>query len=282
MNRTVFFDRVRATPFAARLTPAQVDGLSAILDAAAKHGMALRQHLAYALATAFHETGAKMVPVTESLTYTSAARIRAVWPSRFPTLASAEPFVRNPQGLANRVYGGRMGNTGPDDGWRYRGRGLAQITGRANYARAARELGRDLAGAPDLALQPAIAAEILIRGMMEGWFTGITLADCLRPGRVDYRDARRIINGTESAGKIIPYAEAFDAALKAAGWVPATAQAGDRPVTPVLEPPDPAPPPSAAPAPIPVETLPPPAAKPAVSFWAGLLSALARILAKKG
>ncbi|MCY1745057.1 hypothetical protein [Ensifer sp. SL37] len=55
-----------------------------------------------------------MQPVTENLYY-SAERLTQVWPSRFPTIASAKPFARNPRKLANKVYGGRMGNTAPDD-----------------------------------------------------------------------------------------------------------------------------------------------------------------------
>ena len=97
------------------------------------------------LANTMHESAGGAVLV-ENLTYTSAARIRAVWPRRFATEADAAPFVRNPQALANRVYAGRNGNGGEatGDGWRFRGRGLIQITGRANYAAAAAAFGRGL------------------------------------------------------------------------------------------------------------------------------------------
>lgn len=69
----------------------------------------------------------------ENLTYTTVARLRAVWPSRFKSNAAALPYVRNPQKLANRVYGGRLGNTGPNDGWLYRGSGCKQTTGKTNF-----------------------------------------------------------------------------------------------------------------------------------------------------
>lgn len=97
----------------------------------------------------------------ENLNY-SAERLCQVWPARFPTLASAQPFARNPEALANKVYGGRMGNTEPGDGWRYRGRTPIQLTGRDNYAYVGDLMGLDLVGSPelldsyDLALQAAI------------------------------------------------------------------------------------------------------------------------------
>jgi len=69
------------------------------------------------LATAFQETGGKMQPIEKNLNYTSATRIRQVWLSRFSMVAAAQPYVRNPQALANKVYGGRMGNTGVNYGW---------------------------------------------------------------------------------------------------------------------------------------------------------------------
>lgn len=76
----------------------------------------------------------------ENLSY-SAKRLMAVWPSRFPTLESTEPYARNPQALANKVYGGRMGNVHPNDGWLYRGRGLKMLTGADNYKAAEDGLG---------------------------------------------------------------------------------------------------------------------------------------------
>lgn len=80
------------------------------------------------------ETGG-LKSVDESLNYTSAARIRAVWPRRFRTDAQAAPFVRNARKLANHVYANRMGNGPPesDDGWNYRGGGMMQTTGRAGF-----------------------------------------------------------------------------------------------------------------------------------------------------
>lgn len=175
-----------------------------------------RQQTAYILATTRHETGGTMQPVVENLRYTTAERIHAVWPSRFPTVASAKGFVLNPEGLANKVYGGRMGNKLPTDGWTYRGRGFVQITGRENYETATRELRVDLVGNPDLALKGDIAARILVAGMAEGWFTGRKLAQYQGAVGFDYVEARRIVNGTDKAEAIAAIARQYEAALSAA------------------------------------------------------------------
>lgn len=107
-----------------------------------------------------HVESAGFTRTEENLRYTSAARLAAVWPSRFPSAAAAAPFVRNPEALANRVYAGRLGNggAGSGDGWRFRGRGLKQLTGRATYARAAAALARPYLADPDLVAEPADAA----------------------------------------------------------------------------------------------------------------------------
>lgn len=70
----------------------------------------------------------------ENLNYTTPKRLCAVWPTRFKTEKAALPYVRNPEKLANLVYGDRLGNRGGNDGWIYRGSGMIQTTGRANFA----------------------------------------------------------------------------------------------------------------------------------------------------
>lgn len=92
----------------------------------------------------------------ENLNY-SAKRLTEVWPTRFPTLADAGACQYNPEGLANRVYGGRLGNTEPDDGWKFRGRGALMVTGRANYATLQGLTGLPLLEQPDLLAQPITA-----------------------------------------------------------------------------------------------------------------------------
>lgn len=94
----------------------------------------------------------------EALSY-SAARLNRVWPHRFPTIESAEPFARNPKKLAIKVYNGRMGNRiGTEDGWLYRGRGILQITGRETFKRAGEAIDMPLLDYPDLASRPEGAA----------------------------------------------------------------------------------------------------------------------------
>lgn len=112
------------------------------------------------LGQVLHES-AGLTQFSENLNY-SAERLCAVWPGRFPTLSAAQPFARNPQALANKVYGGRMGNTEPGDGWRYRGRGPIQLTGKDNYAFVGNLIGQDLTGLPELMEQPRYALEATI------------------------------------------------------------------------------------------------------------------------
>lgn len=103
----------------------------------------------YFLAQLGHESNG-LTQREENLSY-SASRLTEVWPSRFPTLATAKPYERNPEKLANFVYGGRMGNTNPGDGFRYRGRGYIQLTGRDAYQEVGRIAGLDLENNPDFA-----------------------------------------------------------------------------------------------------------------------------------
>jgi putative chitinase len=79
----------------------------------------------------------------ESLSY-RAERLTKVWPKRFPTLAVAQQYAGAPEKLANKVYANRMGNGPPEsgDGWRFRGRGFKQLTGRDNYTACAKALGK--------------------------------------------------------------------------------------------------------------------------------------------
>ncbi len=94
-----------------------------------KYGLLTPEVLPDFLAQVVHESNGFKAKA-ENLNY-SAARLCAVWPSRFPTIADAQPFANNPVALANKVYNGRMGNkTGSNDGYDFRGAGFIQLTGR--------------------------------------------------------------------------------------------------------------------------------------------------------
>jgi putative chitinase len=155
------------------------------------------QWAAYMLATVKHECANTWQPITE--------RGPKAYFDKYETGTS---------------LGRRLGNTQPGDGWRFRGRGYVQITGRANYARMTKQLGlgpdADLELDPDQALRPAIAYRIMSLGMRNGLFTGKKLSDYLSPPVRDYKNARRIINGLDQADRIAEYAVTLEAVLKSA------------------------------------------------------------------
>lgn len=187
MNRSEFYARVRPM-FGGALSQKQVDGIEAIMAATAGLPDEVQ---AYLLATVKHETADTMQPITE--------------------YGGRKYFDKYDTGKLAKALGNTPEADG--DGFKYRGRGYVQITGRANYAKAGDWLKIDLINNPDLALQPTIAAQILVRGCCNGWFTGKKLSDYL-PG--DYVNARRVVNGTDKADLIAGYARGFEAALVAA------------------------------------------------------------------
>jgi putative chitinase len=125
-----------------------------------KHGISTPLRAAHFMAQISHESGGGTI-TEESLTYTHAERIAAVWPTRF-TAASAQAYVRNPEKLACAVYDGRMGNApAPStDGYDYRGRGLLQITGRDSYREIGALCGLPLEDKPELAYAPTTTLEV--------------------------------------------------------------------------------------------------------------------------
>ncbi|WP_395605240.1 glycoside hydrolase family 19 protein [Pseudomonas sp. B16120] len=137
-----------------------------------RYGIVGTPRAAAFIAQVGHESG-QLTRLVENLNY-SADGLMKTWPSRFDSVR-ATAAARNPEQIANIVYAGRMGNTAPGDGWKYRGRGLIQVTGKANYAVCGEALGLDLINQPELLEQSQYAA------MSAAWFwsaNGLnTLAD---------------------------------------------------------------------------------------------------------
>lgn len=210
MDRAKFFAAVRGSLFGGRLGQEQVNGMAAILDEWEAQGLSDQRWLAYMLATAYHETGQTMQPISENLNY-SAMGLQKTFGKYF-SARDAQAYARQPERIANRAYANRMdnGDEASGDGWRYRGRGLVQITGRANYVRFG------IADHPEKALEDRTAIKIMFNGMISGAFTGVKLTDHFTGAKADRVNARRIINGLDRAGDVARYAEAFEKAIKVA------------------------------------------------------------------
>lgn len=124
--------------------------IAQIPETAAKFNITNNLRLAHFLAQCGHESGGFRA-VQENLNY-SAKGLATTFKKYFLTEAAAGPYARNPQKIASKVYGGRMGN-GPEstgDGYKYRGRGYIQLTGKQNYTNFAKFIGEDTVNNPDL------------------------------------------------------------------------------------------------------------------------------------
>lgn len=170
---------------------------SLILEVCKRHGL-LRNEAAYVLATVEHETGGTFKPVRETFAKSDKQAIQRL--SRAYEKGQL-PWVREPYWL---------------DG--YFGRGYVQLTHKYNYEKAGKKLGIDLVAHTEKALDPAISAEITVRGMKEGWFTGKKLSDYITLKKSDFRNARRIVNGMDRAAHIAKLAIKHDQALLEAGY----------------------------------------------------------------
>jgi len=154
--------------------------LDAVAQTCAEFEINTPQRIAAFIAQTAHESGGYTM-LSENLNY-RAATLAACWPNRFAVLgadkkpkkengklvptAVANAIAGKPELIANMVYSNRMGNgtTESGEGWKYRGRGLKQLTGKDNYARCGSALGLDLVLQPDLLLEPVAAAR------SAGWF----------------------------------------------------------------------------------------------------------------
>jgi hypothetical protein len=196
IQRKYFYDTVRGALFAGALTQAQVDGMAGLLDRAEQEGVDDR-HLAYILATTFHETAQTMQPIAEY------------------GAGKGKPY----------------GVPDPTTGQTYYGRGFVQLTWVQNYqamqkALGSRWAGRDIYQNADAALDLDIATDVIFYGMMNGSFTGVGLpkyVTCTNPATdtTDYFNARKIVNGLDCATQIQGYAQQFTNAITHAATVAA-------------------------------------------------------------
>jgi hypothetical protein len=193
VNKPQFFTAYRQS--FGQLKQEQVGPLEYLLDQLDVDQPASLEHAAYLLATVRHETADTYLPVKE-----------AYWKP------NAEEWRKR-----NLSY------------YPWYGRGFVQLTWKENYAKAGKKLGMDFITNPDIVMSQRIAYQILLRGCSEGWFTGKKLADYIKPGSVDYVNARMVVNKLDKAELIAGYARKFEAALRAA-------QYAVKPPKPVLPP----------------------------------------------
>lgn len=200
MNKACLFDNLRRSDLHSKLTKSQVEGYEALIDQWQREVPALSiEQFAYVLATAYHETGGRMEPVREGFAKTDAGAVAAV----------TKLFK---SGRISRNYALPDKRTGKS----YYGRGLAQVTHYDNYTKVGKAIGVDLVNNPDLLLDLEVSVKALMVGMRTGLFTGKKLSDYIAPTKMDFRGARRIINGTDRAEHIAEIAEKFVMALQGA------------------------------------------------------------------
>jgi predicted chitinase len=201
-----FFDHVRGRLWP-RMSVSQVSGCERLIAAGGTARLPL-SHLAYVLATAYHETAYAMQPVREKGSH--------AYLDMYDTGAKAKALGNTPDD--------------DDDGQLFCGRGDVQLTGATNYWRATvklRAIGvlkahEDLTQTPDLALRGDVSAAVIVHGMGEGWFTGKKMSDYLpavgRATEAQFSQARRIVNGMDRSKMIAGYALTFQEALRLAGY----------------------------------------------------------------
>jgi len=206
MDRVVFYNSVRRSVFRGKLNEEQLEGMEQLLDVWDEYYCDQNpQHLAYNLATAYHETAHTMQPIME--------RGRRSYFDKY------EPGTR---------IGRMLGNTEPGDGYRFRGAGHVQNTGRRNARVATEELNArfgldlDLVAYPEMRLDPFVSAHSLFLGNLMGWWTGKGLTKYLdeddRDEWGDYVRCRYVVNGRDKRELIARYATQFEEAILRSGY----------------------------------------------------------------
>lgn len=188
IQRKYFFDSVRGSLFSGSMTQSQVDGMTGLLNRGEDESVDDR-HLAYILATTFHETAQTMQPIAEY----------------------------------GKGKGKKYGTPAGPYNQTYYGRGFVQLTWYDNYvtmqtALGGRWAGRDIVKVADRALDLDIATDIIFYGMYKGSFTGVGLPKYITCTNVetdttDFYNARKIVNGLDCATQIQGYAQKFANAI---------------------------------------------------------------------
>lgn len=217
MERSKLYASLRTTLFKSGVTQSQVSGIEGILDAFITHGDGKPDTLAYALATAYHETGGRMVPVREGFASSDAsarAAVNKLAVKRGPKSAVAK--YSKPTGPYKHVYYGR---------------GQVQLTWIENYEESSKDAGVDLVKNPDAMLDPVVSARVLIKGLLDGRWNGAKKGLRFYLDKGDAVAARRTVNVLDKAETIAAYFRHFLAAVNAAG----TPSAAAAPATPKPE-----------------------------------------------
>lgn len=191
MNKTSFYKIIRAELFGGSLSQSQVSGIENLLKSFDDSCITDTRWKAYMLATAYHETAKTMQPIEE------------YGKGKGRPYGSKLKMSRTPYSTPDKIYYGR---------------GYVQLTWYENYEKMGKLLNIDLLNHPELALEPDTAAKIMIEGMTKGEsltgdFTGVSLEKYFTETSTDWVNARRIINGLDSADKIAWEAKQFFTAL---------------------------------------------------------------------
>lgn len=193
INKKFFFDQIRLNLFGGNMNTKQVSGVSTILDEwEANYSKNDDRWLAYMLATAHHETGRTMQPIEEwgkgkGLPYGSRLKMtKDKNGKRIPYSDTAELFY---------------------------GRGFVQLTWYENYDKAGKKLAKDFLHNATGVMELSDATKIMFYGMTEGWFTGVKLSNFFNSTTEDWKNARKIINGTDKWDLIKDYALKYYGAI---------------------------------------------------------------------
>lgn len=205
INRQIYF-KVAKPIFGGSYKQEQVDGQNALLDAWDRWGDEDIRKLAYILATFFHETARWMIPVIET---------RRPDEPKNPSVDTAIARLENSWSKGKLSWVKKPYWRKDADGLSWLGRGGPQVTHKENYLKAEKLTGIQFSRNPDMMLKPDISAQVAVKLMLIGTFTGKKLSDYFN-AKTDWVGARRVINGTDKATTIAGYAKQFYNALLAA------------------------------------------------------------------